>query len=77
MPDVSAVLQGGGDSGGLTAVPSVDDSPDGGVSAVRGENKLVAFKESDTWEVVVVLSMHEETRVKAEVESLYEVAFNV
>ena len=41
MPDVSAVLQGGGDSGGLTAVPSVDDSPDGGVSAVRGENCLL------------------------------------
>jgi len=74
---VSAVLQGGGVSGGLSAVASVDDSPDGGVSTVRGgESKLVVFKESETWEVVVVLSMPEEARVKAEVESLSEGAFS-
>ena len=44
---------------------------------VEGENKVVVFKDSGTWEVVVVVPMLEETRCKSRIESSPEPYFRL
>ena len=61
VPAVAAVLEGGGVAGGFSVVPSVNNVSDGEFNTVRGEievkSMLLVFKESETREVVVVLSI--------------------
>ena len=81
VPAVAAVLEGGCIAGGVSAVTSVNDVSDGEFNTVRGEievkSTLLVFKDSETREVVVVLSMLDEARSKSRVESSPEQFFRL